>query len=245
VDDLYKAFIGAPSISATNLINLYGIKYVISLTPITKDPSFQLIYARLEGLRGKKEDLLKENTIKLYRKKDVFPRAWLVEDYRVMESDDILLKLKSKDFQPERKVLLEEKPLPINPKSEIPAHPVGRRNPKSLRRLPSKVEIVSESNNKIQLHVSTAENSFLVLSDTYFPGWKAYVDGREAKIFCADFNFRAVSMHPGSHHVEFVYFPLSLKIGALITLLGVMGCLALWLTKRVRAHGRTPGEEGH
>ncbi|MFB3887247.1 MAG: hypothetical protein ACE144_18640, partial [Thermodesulfobacteriota bacterium] len=58
VDVLYKLFTITPSISATNLIDLYGVKYVISAVPIEKEPCFELIYSRLEGLQGKKEDLL-------------------------------------------------------------------------------------------------------------------------------------------------------------------------------------------
>jgi len=79
IDDLYRAFTGTPSISSSNLVDLYSMKYIISVTPIEGDPRFELIYSRLEGLQGKREDLLKENTIKLYRNRNPLPRTWLVE----------------------------------------------------------------------------------------------------------------------------------------------------------------------
>ena len=103
MDDLYKAFIGAPSISATNLIDLYGVKYVISVTPIEGDPRFELIYARLEGLPGKREDLLKENTIKLYKNRNPLPRAWLVKDFKVLDSKTILSRMTQKEFRPDQR----------------------------------------------------------------------------------------------------------------------------------------------
>ena len=110
VDDLYHALIGAPSISATNLIDLYGVKYIISVTPLDEDPRLELIYSRLEGLEGKREDLLKGNTVKLYRRRNAFPRAWLVKDFRVLDAKEILSIMKSKEFHPDREVLLEEEP---------------------------------------------------------------------------------------------------------------------------------------
>jgi len=115
VDDLYRAFTGASSISATNFVDLYGIKYVVSVTPLEGDPRFELIYARLEGLKGKRKALLKENTIKLYKNRRPFPRAWLIKDYKVMESNAILLRMMSKDFHPGREALFEEEPKWTNP----------------------------------------------------------------------------------------------------------------------------------
>ena len=132
-DDLYKAFTHTPSISTTNLLDLYGVKYVISVIPIEKDPRFELIYSRLEGLQGKKEDLLKENTVKLYRARNHFPRAWLVKDFKVMDSKAILYTMINKRFKPRKEVLLEEAPPPSPSPARgegmptWPCLPAGRR----------------------------------------------------------------------------------------------------------------------
>jgi hypothetical protein len=232
VDDLYKALTGAPSISATNLLDLYGVKHVISVTPMEGDQRFELIYSRLEGLQGKREDLLKENTIKLYRNRNPLPRAWLVKDYRVLDEKSILAILSGKEFNPRKEVLLEEEPggnPPRPPRSRVEptlvkggedrtlvkgrkAGSTGQENKKGDRSesplqkkknvgephggLP---EFISESNNRLRLFVNTKEGSFLVLSDTYFPGWKAYLDGKPVKIFRANYSFRAVFIPPGKH----------------------------------------------
>ena len=218
MDDLYKAFIGTPSISSTNLINLYGVKYIISVTPLEENHQFELIYARIEGLQGQKEDLLKENTIKLYKNQGPILRGWLVKDFKVMDSDDMLSKMTSKDFHPDREVLFEEEPK-FNPPSR---HLEG-----GGERMEKGVGIISESNNKLRLHVETPENTFLVLNDTYFPGWKAYVNGKKTKIYRADYAFRAIPLNAGTHQVEFIYDPMSFKLGAGVTLLGILGCIGL------------------
>jgi hypothetical protein len=227
VDDLYKTFTGASSISATNLVDLYGIKYIVSVTPLEDDSRFELIYARIEGLQGRREDLLKENTIKLYKHRSPFPRAWFVKDFKVLDSKVILSMMTQKEFRPGQGVLLEEEPkwdTPPNPpfvkgsKGELKEHLSGTKN---------KVEFISENNNRLRLQVMAPENGLLVLSDTYYPGWKAFVDGKEAKVYRADYTFRAIPLNAGTHRVEFVYDPLSFKLGALFTFLGFIGCVII------------------
>jgi hypothetical protein len=223
VDDLYNVLTGAPSISSTNLIDLYGVKYVITITPFEKEPGYELLHARIEGLPGKGEDLIQGNTIKLYRKREAHPRAWVVRDFRVLESKEILSILKTKDFRLDKEVLLEEKPLGVTPNPEL-------RTPDSFSAAP---EFLSESNNRLTLRVKTGENGFLMLSDTYYPGWKVYVDGEKKKIYRANYTFRAVPLLAGAHQVEFVYDPVSFKLGAMITFLTILGCFGIgWISRR-------------
>jgi hypothetical protein len=226
MDDLYKTFVSTPSISATNLVNLYGVKYIISVTSLEENQQFELIDARIEGLQGKKEDLLKENTIKLYRNKDPILRGWLVKDFKVMDSGTILSRMTNKDFYPDQEALLEEEPRFNSPQSPLE---------KSEELVGKGVEFISESNNRLQLHVKTPENALFVLNDTYFPGWKAFVNGKRAKIYRADYTFRAIPLNAGTHQVEFIYDPMSFKLGAGMTLLGILGCIGLgWIVRQNR-----------
>jgi len=246
VDDLYMALISAPSISATSLIDLYGVKYVISVTPLEKDHGYELLYARIEGLPGKKKDLLEGNTIKLYRKREVHPRAWVVNNFRVLESKEILSMLKGKNFHPGKEVLLEEGP---KWKENSPNHPfeggvqkykMGGHSGPPLQKIKSVgvphsglPEFISETNNRLVLHVKAKGNTLLVLSDTFYPGWKAFVDGKEEKILRANYNFRAVPLSAGTHQVAFVYAPVSFRLGAIITFLTIIGCFGIgWISRR-------------
>ena len=236
VDDLYKAFTSSPSISATNLVNLYGVKYVISITPLEESSRFKLVYARIEGLQGVEGDLLKENTIKLYRNLRPLERAWLVKDFMVMDSKMILSTITRQDFDPKREVLLESEP-----KLERKMGGHGGPPLQNINRVGGplcghqyKVDLISESNNRLSLQVEAVENSILVLSDTYYPGWKVFVDGKEERILRANYNFRAVALSAGMHQVKFIYDPLSFKLGAGLTLLGVMGCIIIGLAIRYK-----------
>ncbi len=77
----------------------------------------------------------------------------------------------------------------------------------------------------------------LVLSDNWYPGWKATVDGRDADVERVDYLFRGVRLGAGTHTVEFRYEPLSFRIGwivSLIALLGLVAAVALGARRRAR-----------
>ncbi|MGH9178733.1 MAG: YfhO family protein, partial [Acidimicrobiales bacterium] len=61
--------------------------------------------------------------------------------------------------------------------------------------------------------------SVLVLSDTWFPGWQATVDGRSAPVLRVDHALRGVAVPAGAHVVEFRYRPQSVRLGAAVTAL--------------------------
>ena len=70
---------------------------------------------------------------------------------------------------------------------------------------------------------------YLVLADTYYPGWTAEVDGQEAELLTANHAFRAVALGTGNHTVVFRFISPAFRVGVLITLgalLVVLTCLA-------------------
>ncbi|MBN3032592.1 MAG: YfhO family protein [Candidatus Saganbacteria bacterium] len=66
---------------------------------------------------------------------------------------------------------------------------------------------------------------FWFTSEWYYPGWRAYVDGRPAPVYRADFMFRAVPVPPGFREVKFVYDPPIFKLGAAVSLLAWAGLI--------------------
>lgn len=205
-DDLLQMLTASPSIDATRIIDLFSVKYVISTKPISS-PHVTLVGADIKGLEGDPKELLKENTIKLYLNKRVLPRTLLVKDYRVQaEPAAALAYVSRRDFDPTKTVVLEEKPIwdPGIPSTVIPKGSAGAK-------------ILHERNNEIELQARVARPSLLYLADTFYIGWNAYVDGKKTKIYRANYNFRAVPLPPGEHHVEFRYQPLSFCLGAGIT----------------------------
>jgi hypothetical protein len=222
-EELYKSFTNTSTILATNFLDLYGVKYISSVTPLGKDPRLKLIYARLEGLQGKKKDLLKENTIKLYKYQNALSRGFLVKDFNVVKDPkEILSAMSKKNFDPRKKVFLEEEP----------KWPVTVSHLYKDSRLAKHVEFISESNNRLKLLVRTKEKGFFVLSDTYFLGWKVFINGKEGKIYRANYNFRAIPLNAGEYEIQFFYNPIVFKIGIMISLLTLFGIVAYFVRRK-------------
>ncbi len=75
------------------------------------------------------------------------------------------------------------------------------------------IKPITYNENEIKFKNNSLKDAVLFLSDTYYPGWNAYVDGKRTKIYTADYAFRAVYFPKGEHTVEFKYEPISFKIG--------------------------------
>ena len=86
--------------------------------------------------------------------------------------------------------------------------------------------ILAEFAGRVDVAASVKDGGWLVLSDTYFPGWSATVDGEPAEILPAQGVFRAVWVPAGEHLVQFVYRPWSFAIGAVVTGLCLLSALA-------------------
>lgn len=96
------------------------------------------------------------------------------------------------------------------------------------------ITILEQPNpNIVQIVTSTPADAVLVLSDLWFPGWIAYLDGVEADIYRANYLLRAVIIPPGSHTVEFRYRPLSFTIGSVLSALTLLSMgFSLWKLRR-------------
>lgn len=89
------------------------------------------------------------------------------------------------------------------------------------------VYVQSYRANTVVLHSSSPCKSMVVLADTWFPGWKAFVDGRPARIWKAYNLVRGVEVASGQHEVKMVYRPSSVFLGAALAVLGLMISIAL------------------
>lgn len=73
------------------------------------------------------------------------------------------------------------------------------------------------TNSHIQINTSSNIDTYLVVLDSFYPGWKAFIDGKQTIIHRTNYNFRGIILPKGIHSVEFKYVPGSLKYGAVIS----------------------------
>lgn len=89
--------------------------------------------------------------------------------------------------------------------------------------------IVSYQPGRVLVRARAACRGMLVLTDTWYPGWRARVDGRRAAIYEAYAVVRGVVVGPGEHTVEFRFRPASVYAGAALSLLGLAAAvLSAW-----------------
>jgi len=204
-DLLYNriAPIYAPGYEALDsaLLDLLGVRYVLTTTHIPND-RYRLVY---------------DGELRVYENLDALPRAFTVPVAHQVAAEEMDYALRS--LNPRCKVILEDNGAghaisgPFLPQMEdCPLHPA---------------QVVRYTPNEVFVRVTLTSPGWLVLTDSYFPGWKAYrraIDSSgtsaendqesEIAIHLADGNFRTVYLEAGSWEVRFVYSPLSFKLGA-------------------------------
>jgi hypothetical protein len=84
------------------------------------------------------------------------------------------------------------------------------------------MKVLSYGPNSLVLYITADRDSFLVFSDTWFPGWRAWVDGTEAKVYRADAIVKGIIVPQGEHTVSFEYDPVSYKLGWVLFLIGLI-----------------------
>ena len=84
---------------------------------------------------------------------------------------------------------------------------------------------LSETPNEIHLRVNAEASGWLVIADTWYPGWVAEVDGEARDVLPADYLFRGVSVPPGEHEIVLHYRPLSFYLGT-----GVSGIMWIFFS---------------
>ena len=103
---------------------------------------------------------------------------------------------------------------------------------------PGQSQVIADTSNSVQIALRASSPSYLVLDDTYYPGWQAYLDGKPVPIRQADYLLRAVKVPAGVHRLTFVYAPLSYLAGMSITVVTalVLAVALLWplLRRRMR-----------
>jgi hypothetical protein len=87
-------------------------------------------------------------------------------------------------------------------------------------------------NSDIRVIVSSAQNGWLVTSNTWYPGWIVQVDGQNVPLLHANYLFQSVWLPSGIHRVEFIYRPMVFYAGAGLSLLGLIGILVQTIGRR-------------
>jgi hypothetical protein len=162
-----------------------------------------------------------EPVVTRYRLPAALGRVWIVPSARQVPRDRMLAALTDPAFDPAAEVLLE--------------HPVS-----NTRRLVSSIEYrvtLQDIPNGSTIRANLDAPGYLVLADTWYPGWQATVDGERVEFLRANYAFRAVPLDAGDHIIEMLYRPLSVRLGIVVSL-GVLVMVAVgWVSLAWRSGG--------
>lgn len=152
-----------------------------------------------------------------YGSNSFLPRAFTLPCYKVEVDDEAVLdKMSQADFSGRDFLYL-------NSRSE------GNLIELTGQTCSEKLKPVAVDQGKDQINfpeIESGKETLLFISDNYYPGWNAYVNGHKTEILQADYTFKAVVLPVGKNQVEFRYEPRSSKIGGLLTLVTLFVSLA-------------------
>jgi O-antigen/teichoic acid export membrane protein len=192
------------------LLDMLNVKYVLtefSDERLDKSPKYRLVY--------------QQDALQVYENLGAMPRAYLMDTACTHVTTDPLATMQQVD--PRQTVIVEPRDSPAS----LPAT--------GATCTPGPAAVTRYTANEVFIDAQPVGASWLVLADSYFPGWKAFVrpqggdESGETELHIARVagNFRGVTLEPGAWTVRFKYSPNSVKIGAFVSFLGGIVCLFL------------------
>jgi hypothetical protein len=181
------------------LPGLLNVRYVVTWAPSDAPALQHPQWKRVADLPGHQ----------VYENLRVLPRFFLVSRVVAAASEShALALLGSPDFDPRREAVVEGAgPLDTEPTQRLP------------------VRVLKYEDREVELEVETASPAYLVTSETYYPGWRAWVDGRPAELYLTNVAFRGLVVPPGRHRIRMRFEPPVFYYGLALSGLG----WGLWL----------------
>jgi hypothetical protein len=211
----------------------YGVLFESLQSPLLRVLNLKYAIASDQAQLRREGDVrpvLRAGYVTLGRFAHVQPRAFLVYDWVEARSDDEAAQIL--EAQPEavyRRVVLSDgqgAPAPI---------PDGRDGARG------RVGVVRYEPERSAWRVRTERPGYLFASDSFYPGWRAYLDGQPTELRRANLAFRAVFVPVGEHVVEFRYEPRSIAVGIWTTVATtVVLAITAALVARKRPRGARP-----
>ena len=189
--------------------NLLNVRYILTHESVPA-PADSEIVERAEGLA-------------LYENKRVQDRAFFAREVLApgITQAEALERLRAPDFDGRKTAILDG----VSLKIESPA--------------PGTAAVVEDRRNRVVVETENAGEGLLVLSDNWYPGWQAEIDGGPAEILRANYTMRAVRVPAGRHVVSFRFAPRTFRVSLFVTLISLLGVLISFILLRKRTKSKS------
>lgn len=196
-------------------VDMLNVRYIISAVKFPDHPRFR---AAWQGTNGDGEQRF------IYENMGALPRVFLVDRYRVAPGENGMQLIGTGAVDVSEEVVLEKEP------AVLPESDEG-----------GTAHVTKWGFNEIHIEASLPSACVLVLSEIYYPDWKATVDGRPAEVLQADHVLRALALPAGEHDIVFRYDTSLLKRGLTLSvstfaaaLLALVGSVVVTRSRRQR-----------
>lgn len=166
----------------------------------------------------------------VYENPRVLPRAYLVVKCKILDSEQkVLQTMALGNFDYQNTILLSRKaPVPGNNPENGPDNAIARNMVRLARPAPDRLTAEWDELNP------SIPGAWLFLSESWYPGWKAFVDQEEQAIIPADFAFRAIWIGKGVERVELRYQPASFETGLFASIAATVMLIIFLFGRRFR-----------
>lgn len=155
--------------------------------------------------------VFENRSVRVFENDRAYPRAYFTERVRTdTDPRSVLRQVTAPGFDGRRDALVETAAPP-----QVSSSPAATAPPAIAR-------AARQSPSELRVTTTTTEPRFLVVSEMYFPGWRAYVDDVETPIYRTNYLFQGVAVPEGQHVVRLVYRPSSVVTGASVSSLALL-----------------------
>jgi uncharacterized membrane protein YfhO len=193
------------------LFHLLNIRYMIAMKPFDH-PNWEKVPV--------------EGELHLYRAKRELPRAFMVNSTEYGSGEQAIERLRSGQIDITRTAVVQQ----LGPAERIAADASAE---------PGTARIVEYTPARVRIETQAGSRQLLVLCDTWYPGWNAYIDGQASPSYIANAVFRGVSVPAGMHVVEYRFEPVPFRRG--VVAFGLGGVLMVLMTGVFLVKGRREG----
>lgn len=201
------------------LLSAAGVKYIVAASDASSRglmADASRAAARIPGEHGPPyRRILTISSTDVYENSNCLPKAFLVRSISTVGSiSDVRNEFERFGFDPRNTALLYPKD----------AAAVGQTNFSG-----GSITLDKYDTDEIAITAAPRGEGFLVLNDQYFPGWKAFVDGKETPVYPADGVFRGIVVPAGQHSILFRYSPTRVYAAAAAAAVVLIACLGALL----------------
>jgi len=208
-------------------LDLFNVRYVF-VPPSNPNPRAMGASARWRELDDR-SPAAPYRDYRIYENLRALPRVWLAPRAKVAWEGDQLKLIRGQiidpDFDPRTTALVDHETAAKLDKAVL-------TEPANADAVSGNVSILSRRPTRLLVEAEAAKPSLLVMSEMFYPGWTAKLDGEEVELWRVDYNLRGVSVPAGKHNIELNYRPGSLVEGAVVSVATALCLLAILVFER-------------